>query len=108
MTVENTLDELDEIIADRVRLATNGVVATASYTQRLLADRNLRLKKIGEESAELVTACADGNHARSVEEAADVLYHALVAVHAVGGRWKDIEAALARRREAPVVLAPTL
>ena len=100
VTIESTLDELDAIIADRGRLATNGGSAAMSYTQRLFADRNLRLKKLGEESAELVTACADGNCERSVEEAADVVYHALVAVHAVGGHWKDIEAALARRRQA--------
>ena len=43
-----------------------------SYTRRLLADRNLRLKKIGEESAELVTACADGDRARAIDESADV------------------------------------
>jgi len=36
---------------------------TPSYTRRLFADRNLRLKKLGEESAELVTACADGDRA---------------------------------------------
>ena len=39
-----------------------------SYTSRLLGDRNLRLKKLGEEAAELVTACADGDRVRAVEE----------------------------------------
>ena len=69
-----------------------------SYTQRLLADRNLRLKKIGEEAAELVTACADGDRARAAEEVADLFYHALVALRAVGGGLADVRQALAARR----------
>lgn len=68
-----------------------------SYTARLLADRNLRLKKIGEEGAELVTACADGDAARAVEEAADIVYHVLVALRAVGASLGDVRAVLARR-----------
>jgi phosphoribosyl-ATP pyrophosphohydrolase/phosphoribosyl-AMP cyclohydrolase len=55
-----------------------------SYTRELLLDRNLRLKKIGEESAELIAACADGDATRSAEEAADVIYHLAVALEAVG------------------------
>ena len=72
-----------------------------SYTRRLLADRNLRLKKLGEESAELVTACADDDRARAVQESADVLYHVLVALHAVGGSLADVRTALAARVGAP-------
>ena len=69
-----------------------------TYTQRLLADRNLRLKKLGEESAELVTACADGDAARATEEAADLFYHALVALRALGVGLDEVRAALAARR----------
>ena len=72
-----------------------------SYTRRLLADRNLRLKKIGEETAELVTACADDDRARAIEESADLVYHALVALHAVGGSLDDVRASLAARVGAP-------
>ena len=54
------------------------------YTRALLGDRNLRLKKIGEEAAELVTACADSDAGRAVEEAADLVYHVAVALEAVG------------------------
>lgn len=72
-----------------------------SYTRRLLDDRNLRLKKIGEEAAELVTACADGDKARAVEEAADVLYHVLVAVKPLGLTLEDVKAVLARRAAKP-------
>jgi len=72
--------------------------ATPTYTQRLLADRNLRLKKLGEEAAELVTACADGNAARATEEAADLMYHSLVALRALGVGLDEVRAALAARR----------
>jgi phosphoribosyl-ATP pyrophosphohydrolase/phosphoribosyl-AMP cyclohydrolase len=68
-----------------------------SYTRKLLLDRNLRLKKIGEESAELVAACADGDTARSTEEAADLIYHVGVALEAVGGSL-DVVARILQER----------
>lgn len=98
----DALSALDATIAARVAEApSHSIGEKPSYTRRLLADRNLRLKKIGEESAELVTACADGDRARAVEESADVLYHALVALRAVGGTLDDVRAALAARVGAP-------
>jgi len=42
------------------------------------------LKKIGEESGELIAALADGNANASAEEAADLIYHVAVALEAVG------------------------
>jgi phosphoribosyl-AMP cyclohydrolase / phosphoribosyl-ATP pyrophosphohydrolase len=68
-----------------------------SYTRKLLLDRNLRLKKIGEESAELVAACADGDAARSAEEAADLIYHVGVALEAVGSSLEDVAGILLKR-----------
>ncbi|HEX8825206.1 MAG TPA: phosphoribosyl-ATP diphosphatase, partial [Archangium sp.] len=52
---------------------------------------------IGEEAVELVTACADGDKERAAEEAADVLYHVLVAVRPLGVTLDDVKAVLARR-----------
>lgn len=88
---------VDAIIAERMH-ATDG---TKSYTRRLLDDRNLRLKKLGEEAAELVTACADGDGARAAEESADLLYHALVALRAVGGSLAEVQRVLAARHATP-------
>ena len=68
-----------------------------SYTQRLLTDRNLRLKKLGEECAELVTALADGDAERAREEGADLVYHALVALRAAGVTLADVQRVLAAR-----------
>jgi phosphoribosyl-ATP pyrophosphohydrolase/phosphoribosyl-AMP cyclohydrolase len=68
-----------------------------SYTQRLLADRNLRLKKLGEEATELAVACADEDAPRAAEEAADLVYHTLVAVRALGLTLADVRRVLAGR-----------
>jgi phosphoribosyl-ATP pyrophosphohydrolase/phosphoribosyl-AMP cyclohydrolase len=63
----------------------------------LLTDRNLRLKKLGEEVAELVIACADEDRERAIEEAADVIYHTLVALRAVGAGLNEVASALTKR-----------
>ncbi len=75
--------------------------ASSSYTARLLADRNLRLKKLGEEAAELAVACADEDVERVKEEAADVVYHTLVAALAVGVELEDVLAVLEARSGTP-------
>ena len=74
--------------------AAVGDSPTPSYTQRLLGDRNLRLKKVGEEAAELVLACADADAARAADEGADLVYHALVALRAVGVSLDDVRRVL--------------
>jgi phosphoribosyl-AMP cyclohydrolase / phosphoribosyl-ATP pyrophosphohydrolase len=94
MLAADVLDRLDRTIADR---AVPSVMHGDSYTRVLLGDRNLRLKKLGEECAELVTACADGDRERAVAEAADLVYHTLVALRAVGVSLEDLRAELARR-----------
>ena len=85
---------LDATISARMRSTDN---PSTSYTQRLLGDRNLRLKKLGEEAVELATACVDGDIERATEETADLLYHALVALRAVGGSLHGVRAVLSSR-----------
>ena len=70
-----------------------------SYTHRLLADRNLRLKKMGEETAEFVLACADGNADRAVQESVDLIYHLLVNLHSLGATLDDVRRVVAMRRQ---------
>ena len=50
----------------------------ASYTCRLFNNRNLLLKKIAEESSEVILAAKDGKRAEIVNEMADLLYHLMV------------------------------
>ncbi|HEX7091184.1 MAG TPA: bifunctional phosphoribosyl-AMP cyclohydrolase/phosphoribosyl-ATP diphosphatase HisIE [Longimicrobiales bacterium] len=87
-----TIAALADVIAARKADPPAG-----SYTARLFADANLRLKKLGEEAVELALACAAGGAQRVAEEAADLLYHALVACAAVGVGADDVLAALERR-----------
>ena len=93
--VSDALSRLDGVIAARAE----ATMAGASYTKRLLADRNLRLKKLGEETAELVLALADGDRERSTNEAADVIYHVLVALRANGVGLDDVRRVLNERAE---------
>jgi phosphoribosyl-ATP pyrophosphohydrolase/phosphoribosyl-AMP cyclohydrolase len=86
----DALSALDRTLAIRAATIPTGV--PASYTQRLLADRNLRLKKLGEEMAELITACADGDRERALQEGMDVLYHMLVALRALDITLEDVRA----------------
>ncbi len=89
------LRTLDATIAERA-----AAPESVGYTSALLADRNKRLKKLGEEAAELAVACADQDAPRAIEECADLFYHALVALRAAGGTLADVEAEL-NRRSAP-------
>lgn len=95
----DALSALDATVAARQTTEPGG--AETSYTRRLLADRNLRLKKLGEEAAELVTACADADASRAAEEAADLFYHTVVALRAVGASLDDVLGVLASRAGRP-------
>ena len=48
-------------------------------------------------AAELVLACADEDSARAAEEGADIVYHTLVALRAVGVTLDDLRGVLAGR-----------
>ena len=87
-------DALASLAATIARRAAAPGDGTPSYTRRLLADRNLRLKKIGEEAAELVVALADGDRARASEEGADLIFHTLVALHDLGVSLADVRRVL--------------
>lgn len=97
-THAHSLAVLETVIDDRLAEDPARAGERESYTRRLASDRNLRLKKLGEECAELVTACADGDRERATQEAADLFYHALVALRAVGATLADVERVLDVRR----------
>ncbi len=87
---------LDQRIHER---ATDPVAASTppSYTRRLLGDTNLRLKKLGEETAELIAAAATNDVPRATEEAADLVYHVMVALQALGVRYAEVQRVLETR-----------
>jgi phosphoribosyl-ATP pyrophosphohydrolase/phosphoribosyl-AMP cyclohydrolase len=88
-----TLRALADVIVERM-----GSPRPGSYTARLLGDPNLRLKKLGEEAVELALACKDEKSETAAEEAADLIYHILVACAAAGVTLDDILSALDDRR----------
>ena len=94
-TAVGALGALDATIAARAA----GSGGESSWTRRLLADRNLRLKKLGEEATELAVACADGDTERTAQEAADLVYHVLVAIRALSVGLEEVQQELRRRRQ---------
>ena len=71
-----------------------------SYTNHLLTKgSNTILKKIGEESAEFIMACKDNDKNSISNEAADLIYHLLVALMHKGVEWRDVLAVLESRRK---------
>jgi phosphoribosyl-AMP cyclohydrolase / phosphoribosyl-ATP pyrophosphohydrolase len=92
----DTFAALDQTISERQKSIPLDS-SKKSYTQRLLTDRNLRFKKIGEESAELITALVDADRERIAEEAADLFYHTLVALRAADVSLADLRSVLAKR-----------
>lgn len=86
------LAELADVVAARATADPD-----RSYTARLTADENLRLKKLGEEAVELAIACAAGDENAITEEAADLFYHVLVACNTAGVTLESVLARLATR-----------
>lgn len=82
---EATLPSLWALLQDRAVRKPQG-----SYTVRLLEDENLRLKKLGEETAELLLALARDQKEEIPKEAADLVYHLLVALLASGVTLGDL------------------
>ncbi|MDO9441919.1 MAG: phosphoribosyl-ATP diphosphatase [Beijerinckiaceae bacterium] len=91
-----TLTDLDRLIVERTSSS-----AAKSYTRSLL-DKGPAgcAKKFGEESVEFVIATTQGDQASVTAEAADVLYHLLVALHASAVPLQDVLSELERRTTA--------
>jgi phosphoribosyl-ATP pyrophosphohydrolase/phosphoribosyl-AMP cyclohydrolase len=90
----DTLSQVFEVIRDR---RDNPV--EDSYTCKLFAGGdNKILKKIGEESAEVVMACKDDDKDAIAGEVADLFYHTLVALAHHGVDLKAVYRKLQQRR----------
>ena len=88
-----SLRELERLIGERALS-----VADASYTRSLLDAGVARIaKKFGEEAVETVIAAVERNKPHLLSEAADVIYHLLVLLHASGLSLDQVEAELGRR-----------
>jgi phosphoribosyl-ATP pyrophosphohydrolase len=88
-----TLHDLEKRVQDRAQAS-----AEVSYTRKLL-DRGLAqcAKKLGEEAVEAALAAVTEDKNRMIAEAADVLYHLLVVLHARDITLDEVEAELGAR-----------
>jgi len=71
----------------------------SSYTCKLLKNRNLLLKKIAEESSEVMIAAKDKSRKELVYEAGDLMYHLMVLLYDEGISMDEIHAELEGRRK---------
>jgi phosphoribosyl-ATP pyrophosphohydrolase len=94
MTTSNdTLARLAAVIEQR-----RGGDPDKSYVARLFhKGTDAILKKIGEEATETVMAAKDGDAARLVHEVADLWFHSMLALAALGVKPADVLAELERR-----------
>lgn len=93
MSTDDVLHRLSETLASR-----RNADPETSYTAKLFAKGpDSILKKIGEESAELIMAAKDGKRLNIVYESADLIYHvlALLAFYGIGA--EDVLNELQRR-----------
>jgi phosphoribosyl-ATP pyrophosphohydrolase len=90
---EFTLHDLEKRVQDRAQES-----ADVSYTRKLL-DRGMIhcAKKLGEEAVEAAIAAVGEDKNRMVAEAADLLYHLIVVLHARGIALDEVEAELGAR-----------
>ena len=89
-----TLDELEQIIAARAAASPD-----ESWTAKLLAKGPEKVaEKFGEEAIEALIEAVKGDPERLTSEAADVLFHLLVMLHARGVSVADVMAELERRQ----------
>lgn len=91
----NFLYELEAVIAARKTSPDE-----SSYTSQLFAKGiNKIAQKVGEEAIELVIEAKDNNNELFLNEAADLLFHYLILLHAKEVTLKDVAETLKKRRK---------
>jgi phosphoribosyl-ATP pyrophosphohydrolase len=93
MSTHDILHRLSETLASR-----RNADPETSYTAKLFANGpDSILKKIGEESAELIMAAKDGKRLNIVWESTDLLYHMMVLLAFYGMSIEDVAQEMRRR-----------
>jgi phosphoribosyl-ATP pyrophosphohydrolase/phosphoribosyl-AMP cyclohydrolase len=91
---EDILSEIQRVIADRRAHPKEG-----SYTNYLFEKGiDKMLKKVGEESAEIIIAAKNPDQSDLVGEVADMMFHVSVVLSERGLTWRDVCGELERRR----------
>ncbi|MBA3997013.1 MAG: phosphoribosyl-ATP diphosphatase [Candidatus Accumulibacter sp.] len=93
MSTHDILHRLSDTLASR-----RNADPETSYTAQLFAKgQDAILKKIGEESTELVMAAKDGKRLNIVWESTDLIYHVLVLLAFHGMGIEDVSQEMRRR-----------
>ena len=85
------LEELINIIRERKNSS-----AKKSYTNKLINNKKMCIKKVHEEINELIEAIQNNNN--QIHEAADVIYHLLVLLESSGVKIEDVMQELKKRQ----------
>ena len=95
MSENNIVEQLYKVIQERKENPTEG-----SYTSYLFEEGiDKILKKVGEESAEVIISSKNSDNKETVGEISDLFYHTLVLMVAKGIKIEDVVAELEKRRE---------
>lgn len=98
MSDAKVFDELWQVICERAESKS----VEKSYVRHILFHEkgiNKSLEKVGEESSEFILACKDGKEDLIVGEAADLMFHMMVALKAAGVDFSLVEEELEIRRK---------
>ena len=98
MNKKNTKNFLEDLLLTIDNRARNK--SKLSYTKKLLQKgKNSIAQKYGEESTELLIDYLNGTKKRTIEEAADTIYHLLVLLYSKNISLKEIEKELLKRKK---------
>ena len=96
MSDTEVLNELFRVIDDRIINPKPGSYVTGLVTDPKGIDKIL--EKMGEETTEFIIAMKNGVPARTIEEAADLQFHLLIALRVAGIDLSDLMNELKKRR----------
>ena len=89
------IGELEGVIKERMRLPKEG-----SHTSEVIGKgMKEAAKKVGEEAFEVSVAALSEDKGRTVDEAADLIYHLMILLQLKGADMKEVFIELARRRK---------
>lgn len=93
--MENILNELYEVINNRKENQEEGSYTTYLFNKGL----DKILKKVGEESTEVIIAAKGENKEEQIEELCDLSYHILVLMAQLNIKPSEVEKVLIERRK---------
>lgn len=91
--MENTLEKLTEVLEQRKSQSPEESYVASLYAAGL----EKILKKVGEESTEVVMAAKDGDPGKIIHEMADLWFHTLILLAHAGLSAEDVLTELERR-----------